>query len=59
VQSSTELAINMNSVERILHYVDGADPEEVVGKRLVAPPPGWPAKGEARSGARASPWHRD
>ena len=45
VRSSTELAINMNSVERVLHYVDMADPEEPRDKKTVTPPPGWPNAG--------------
>lgn len=48
VRSSTELAINMNSVERIMHYVNHPDPEEPIGKKLVVPPSNWPAKGQVK-----------
>jgi len=48
VRSSTELAINMNSVERILHYTDNPDPEEPLGKELTVPPTNWPSAGQVQ-----------
>jgi ABC-type multidrug transport system fused ATPase/permease subunit len=48
VRSSTELAINMNSVERILHYTDNPDPEEPRGKQLIVPPASWPSAGKVQ-----------
>lgn len=48
VRSSTELAINMNSVERILHYTDNPDPEEPHGKQLTIPPTHWPSAGKVQ-----------
>ena len=48
VQSTTELSITMNSVERILHYVNDDDPEEPEGKKLVEPPSGWPNAGQIK-----------
>lgn len=48
VRSSTELAINMNSVERILHYTDNPDPEEPRGKQLTVPPGSWPSAGKVQ-----------
>ena len=48
VQSTTELSITMNSVERILHYVNDDDPEEPEGKKLVEPPSSWPHAGQIK-----------
>ena len=52
VRQSTELAVQMNSVERLLHYVNNADPEEKPSKvssagrsAPVQPPTGWPSRG--------------
>lgn len=43
VRSTTELATQMNCVERILHYVKTIEPEEQ--ENAVEPPPGWPRQG--------------
>ena len=47
VRSSTELSVNMNSVERILHYVDHCDPEQprATAGKLERVPANWPSAG--------------
>ena len=43
VRSTTELATQMNAVERILHYVNTVEPEEQL--ESVEPPSDWPREG--------------
>jgi len=43
VRSTTELATQMNCVERILHYVKTVEPEEK--ENSIEPPVGWPHAG--------------